>query len=353
MKKVLIVGGGISGVFASIRIKELHPDYEVSVFEHNDKLLKKIYATGNGKCNFANTGSLENKYNNNFALDIINDFNAEDIINYFKTMQIPARFVGELVYPYSESSETVANQLLKRIDELGIKVYLSTEVIDYSKDRLITNKGEYPYDILICSVGGKSSKLGSNGSFYNTLCSHGYELKETYPSLVAIKTKENTKMVEGLRAKAKVSLYKDNNLIHIEDGEVLFKKDGLSGIVIFNMSHFIAMEKDKNNISIHIDFAPNIEGEYESLVSPKLAKYLRNNNLDIHDTVFHFKNFYDYEYSQVTSGGLSLKEIDINLKSKKENNVYFIGEVLDIDAVCGGYNIMWALASANKVATKI
>ena len=355
MKKIAILGGGISGAFAAIRIKETHPDYDVHIFEHNDKLLKKIYATGNGKCNFANIGDLKDKYyNEEFALRIIEGFNAKDIISYFKNIGVPSKAVGDLIYPYSESAETVANKLLERIEQLKINIHFSIEVKDYQNGRLLTDKGEFSYDALIISIGGKSSpKLGSNGSFYDVLLKHGYQMRELNPSLCPIKTKENTKMVEGLRHKVEASLYKDNKLIHKENGELLFKKDGLSGMVIFNMTHYINGLSDKKNVTIRLDFAPNMEGDYDNLVNPKLAKYLSSNRLDIHNVIFTFKDFYEYDNSQVTSGGLLINQVDDSLQSKKEKNIYFIGEVLDVDAVCGGYNIMWALASANKVSNNI
>ena len=351
MKKVVIIGGGISGCFAAIRIKECHHDYQVSIFEHNDKLLKKIYATGNGKCNFANKGSLENKYSNeSFVLPIVKEYSQEEIVKYFESIGIKTKAVGDLLYPYSESAETVANHLLKRIKELNVDIHLNDEVKDYSNGLISTISGTYPYDALIISVGGKSSpKLGSTGDFHNILIKHGYSFKDCHPSLCPIKTKENTKMVEGLRSKVSASLYDGNKLIHEEDGELLFKKDGLSGMVIFNLTHFINELVNKKNVSIHIDFAKGLDGEYDSLINPKIAKYLLDNKLDIHNTVFNFKDFYGYDNSQVTSGGILISELNNNLSSKKENNVYFIGEVIDVDAICGGYNIMWALASAEKV----
>ena len=355
MKKVAIIGGGISGCFAAIRIKEKHPEYRVDVFEHNDKLLKKIYATGNGKCNFANIGSLEEKYSNEeFVLPIINEFNAKEIVKYFSSIGVPSKNVGDLIYPYSESAETVAIHLLKRIDELKVNVHLNVEVKDYQKGQLLTDRETFNYDTLIISVGGKSSpNLGSNGVFYDVLTKHGYEMRENSPSLCPIKTKENTKMVDGVRQKVRTSLYKGNNLIHEESGELLFKKDGLSGMVIFNLTHYINRFEDKNNITIHIDFAPNMDDRPESLVNPKLAKYLLDNKLDIHNTVFTFKNFYGYENSQVTHGGVFVRNLNKDLSSKLEDDVYFIGEVVDVDAICGGYNIMWALASAEKVSKDI
>ena len=351
MFKIAILGGGISGVFAGIRIKENHPSYEVSIFEHNDKLLKKIYATGNGKCNFANIGSLKDKYHNEeFALNIIKEFDAQSIINYFDSIGVKSKSIGDLIYPYSESAETVAHKLLERVNELKISVHLSINVKDYNNGLILTDRGTFSYDALIISIGGKSSpKLGSNGLFWPILIKHGYKMRETSPSLCPIKTKENTKMVEGLRSKVKASLYQNNKLIHVEDGELLFKKDGLSGMVIFNMTHYINRLDNKNNLSIHLDFAPNMKGDYDSLVNPKIAKYLLDNKLDIHKTIFTFKGFYDYENSQITSGGIKLENLNDDLSSKLEPNVYFIGEVVDIDAICGGYNMMWAFASAERV----
>ena len=141
MKKVVIIGGGISGCFAAIRFKECHPDYKVSIFEHNDKLLKKIYATGNGTCNFANKGLLENKYSNeSFVLPIIKEFNSEQIVNYFESIGIKTKAMGDLLYPYSESAETVANKLLEKVDELKIDIHLNEDVKDYDGHKIITNK---------------------------------------------------------------------------------------------------------------------------------------------------------------------------------------------------------------------
>lgn len=354
MKRVAIIGGGISGCFAAIRIKEKHPDYQVAIFESNDKLLKKIYATGNGKCNFANAGELKNKYNDDFALQIIKDFSTNDLVSYFNNIGVKSKRIGDLYYPYSESAETVANHLLKRINDLKVDIHLSCNIKDYRNGVIYLDEGTFNYDVLIISVGGKSSpQLGSNGSFHHILKEHGYDFKESSPSLCPIKSKENTKMVDGLRSKVFVSLYQGNKLIHDEEGELLFKKDGLSGMVIFNLTHFINKLNNKKDVKIHIDFAKGIEGDIDSLVHPKIAKYLKDNRLDIHNTVFTFKDFYGFENSQVTSGGVLLSNLNSDLSSKKENNVFLIGEILNIDAVCGGFNMMWAFASAEKASESI
>ena len=354
MKRISIVGGGISGTFAAIRIKERHPDYLVSIYEHNDKLLKKIYATGNGKCNFANKGSLYDKYHNEeFALKIINEFNEQQIVNCFNNYGIKSKAINDLIYPYSESAETVALKLLDKVESLNIDVHLNTEVLDYKNNQLETSRGSFGYDVLIISVGGTSSpKLGSNGAFWPILKGHGYEIVPNQPSLCPIKVKENTKIVEGLRAKVTASVYADNKLIHAEEGELLFKKDGLSGMVIFNLTHYI-VRLNNHRITIHLDFAKDMDGDAYSLVHPRIAKYLKDNHLDIHNTIYTFKSLYDFDYSQVTSGGIDIKELNDDLSSKKEKDVHFIGEIIDVDAICGGYNIMFALASAEKVAKSL
>ena len=355
MKKVAVLGGGISGVFAAILIKEKHRDYEVTIFEHNDKLLKKVYATGNGKCNFANIGELKDKYSHEeFALPILNNFNAQDVIKYFSTIGVKSKTIGDLVYPYSESAETVATHLLKKVDELNINVCLSSHVKDYQNGQLLTDNGAFSYDALIISIGGKSSpQLGSNGNFFDVLLKHGYRFSELSPSLCPIKVKENTKMVDGYRSKVTAYLYNKNQLIHEESGELLFKKDGLSGMVILNLAHYINRLADKKDVKIKLDLAKGEDGDYDTLVHPKIAKYLLYNKLDIHNLTYTFKDFYGFDNSHVTSGGIQISEVDTNLLSKREKNVYFTGEVLDVDGVCGGFNIMWALASAKRVSENI
>jgi len=358
-KNIVIVGGGISGVFAAIRIKEKHPSYKVLIFEKNNKLLRKVYATGNGRCNFANQGNLNNKYNHeSFVLPIIDAFSSLNIVEYFERIGIKSKSVNELLYPLSDTAETVALMLNRKVEELNIEVHLEESMIDYSSNALFTDKGSYHFDNLIIASGGKASpQFGSDGSIYNILKNHGYSLINPKPSLCPIKVKENVNLVEGLRAKSHITLLIDGKMKHEEDGELLFKKDGLSGIAIFNLTHFINMENTLKRISICVDFAPNygqiMPNQYVEFLHPRLANYLAKNNLDIHKTIFTFKGLYDFPNAQVSSGGLSVKEVNEILRSKKENNVYFIGEVLDVDAICGGFNIMWALASAEKVSNNL
>ena len=359
--RIGIIGGGASGTFAAIRIKELNPSFDVTIVERNDKLMKKVAVTGNGRCNYANLGSLENKYNNKFANQIINNLKPTEIVDVFERYGIHPTYIDNLVFPISLSAQTVVLMLNKRLEELGVKICLNEKVIDYqingNQCLLKTDKQAHAFDKIVFSCGGKAyPQLGTDGSLFDILRQHGYQIEALSPSLSPIKVKENTKKVSGQRVKCLVSLLYKDKLYYSEEGEILFKDDGLSGIVVLNMSQKINELADKKAVKIVLDLAPNNKvkpDQYLEFVHPKVAAYLTENNLSINALTFTFKNFYDFNIAEVSHGGVSLNDIDINLKSKKENSVFFTGEVLDIDGMCGGYNLMFAFASAETVAKAI
>ena len=359
--RIGIIGGGASGTFAAIRIKELNPSFDVTIIERNDKLMKKVAVTGNGRCNYANLGSLENKYNNKFANQIINNLKPTEIVEIFERYGIHPTYIDNLVYPISLSAQTVVLMLNKRLEELGVKICLNEKVIDYqingNQCLLKTDKQTHAFDKIVFSCGGKAyPQLGTDGSLFDVLRQHGYQIETLSPSLSPIKVKENTKKVSGQRVKCLVSLLYKDKLHYSEEGEVLFKDDGLSGIVMLNMSQKINELADKKAVKIVLDLAPNNKvkpNQYLEFVHPKVAAYLTENNLSINAFTFTFKNFYDFNIAEVSHGGVSLNDIDCNLSSKKEKSVFFTGEVLYIDGMCGGFNLMFAFASAETVAKAI
>ena len=357
--RIGIIGGGASGTFAAIRIKELNPSFDVAIIERNDKLMKKVAVTGNGRCNYANLGSLENKYNNPFANQIINNLKPTELVDVFERYGIHPTKIDNLIFPVSLSAQTVVLMLNKRLEELGVKICLNEKVLDYQINNnecvLKTDKQTHVFDKMVFSCGGKAyPQLGTDGSLFDILRQHGYQIEELSPSLSPIKVKENTKKISGQRVKCLVSLLYKDKPYYKEEGEVLFKDDGLSGIVILNMSQKINNLPDKKAVKIVLDLAPNKNvkpDQYIEFVHPKVAAYLTDNNLSINNLVFTFKNFYDFNVAEVSHGGVSLDEVTNNLQSKKENKVFFTGEVLDIDGMCGGFNLMFAFASAETVAT--
>lgn len=357
-----IIGGGASGVYLAIRIKELNPSFNVTIIERNDKLLKKVAVTGNGRCNYANLGDLKGKYNNSFANQIIENLKPREIVANFERFGIHPTMIGNLVFPVSLSAQTVVLMLNKRLEELKINICLNEKVIDYQIDHnkclVKTEKQVHVFDKIVFSCGGGSyHQLGTDGSLFGVLRQHGYQIAELSPTLCPIKVKENTKKISGQRVKCLVSIVNNGSLFYKEEGEVLFKDDGLSGIVILNISSMINRISNKKSIKIVLDLAPSIKNikkeKYLEYVAPKVATYLIDNNLDINNLSFTFKNFYDFTIAEVSHGGVSLNEITSDLQSKKENTVFFTGEVLDIDGMCGGYNLMFAFASAETVAKAI
>ena len=361
--KIGIIGGGASGAFLAVRLKEKNPSFDVSIIERNDKLLKKILVTGNGRCNYANLGDLTNKYNNAFANQLLKEFTAQDIVDVFDSYGIHPTLIDNLVFPTSLSAQTVYLMLNKKIEQLGVKVILGETVVDYRKTNtgfeVTTNKQNYAFDRLVFSAGGKAyPQLGTDGGMLDVLIKHGYEVASLSPSLCPLKVKENTKKISGQRQRCRVYLLNKKEVVYQEDGEVLFKDDGISGIVILNISQKInQLSLRKEDISISLDLAFGKDSihqeQYYEYVSPKIAEYLINNNLDIHSLIFSFKDFYDFNIAEVSHGGLSLNELTDSLESKKEKGLYFTGEILDIDGMCGGYNLMFAFASAEKVKNAI
>lgn len=355
-KDIYIIGGGFSGCFLAILLKENDPSLNVHIIEKSHQILKKVMITGNGRCNFANNSAIDSQYNHEeFVNPILEKFNHVDIVKFFSDHGIESKAINDLIYPYSETALSIFNCLNDLIVKLDIDVHLNESLIDYDQHYLWTNINKYHYDNMIFAFGSIAHDKNENAlSIYEILKSHHYTLKQLSPSLCPIIVKENTKILDGLRHKVYVSIKQKDRLIHDESGELLFKKDGLSGIVIYNMSSYINRLENKDNITLHIDFAKGQEvNDYYAYLHPRLAKYLLANKMDIHDATFTFKDLYPFIYAQVVSGGIAIENLNRDLSSKLENNIYFIGEAIDVDAICGGYNIMFALSSAYTVYEQI
>ena len=360
--KIGIIGGGASGTYLAIRIKEINPSFDVTIIERNDKLMKKIAVTGNGRCNYANLGSLENKYNHPFANEIIKNLPPHELVANFEGFGIHPTQIDNLIFPVSLSAQTVVLMLNRMLEKLDVNICLNEKVLDYENkdgDFIVkTDKQEHVFNKLVFANGGKAyPQLGTDGALYDVLRQHQYQIETLSPSLSPIKVKENTKKISGQRVKCLVKLFVRGKIAYAEEGEVLFKDDGLSGIVILNMSQKINELSDKSGVRLILDLAPSVRNikkdQYEEYVNPKVAAYLIDNNLDINRLTFNFKNFYDFNIAEVSHGGVSLDEIDSSIESKREKGLYFVGEVLNIDGMCGGFNLMFAFASAETVAKNI
>lgn len=370
-----VVGAGASGVLTALLLKRKYPDYSVYLFDHQKKINHKLLVTGNGKCNFAN-GSKDayKEYRHPEAFkQLIDDVPLQDLLSLFNELCIYSFSKDNLYYPISESSETFADTLHYHL--IGGHLVVITDRIDSYEvlDDCIRLKGinrYYRVNKVIFATGGASKpKLGSDGFLFDVFKSHHYQIEELRPGLCPLKVKEKVYKISGQRRKVLVSLLVNNKVVYKERGEILFKNDGVSGIVIFNIASIIARNNYINptlSINFLVDYYPSYNKFMaqkpetftslilEGLFSRKLAEYLYDFvKADNFHSLFDFRltvtGSYSFEDSQVTVGGISLDNLNDDFSSKLEKNVYFVGEVIDQDGLCGGYNLMWAFLSAMKL----
>ncbi len=371
-----VIGSGFAGLTFAIKRKMIHPKDEILVFEHLDKAMKKTLSTGNGKCNIGNTIDISDQANSRIAKSILSQYNFEKQKEFLNSLNIKTKLFGELEYPITESAVTVRNMYLKAALKYGVKILLETNILDYelrgNNIVLTTNNGEYVLDKLVFATGGISSpKLGSDGSILPILNKRGYKLKDFSPALCPIYTKEKTKPLDGTRVKANVTLLSGKETLLEENGEVLFKEHGLSGIVIFNVSRIISKNINRP-YKINIDLVPDIAKEelrdflkhdnestlLESYLHPNIAKFIDGLNVKgealinlLKSFSFTFDKLYGFDVAHISVGGIRFEELTDSLESKTEKGVHFLGELLDYDGPCGGHNIMWAIASALYLST--
>lgn len=377
MKRIAVIGGGPGGLTACYKIKEEHPDYQVVLFEKDEMIGKRIKVSGNGRCNLLNININQNDYYNGEKINYI--------LSYFNKYQ--NKFFSELnlhlyhdeegrIYPITNSSKTVINAFINALNRKGVVIKLNEKFISLNKNNdkylLITSCDKYIFDKVIFASGG-ASYLYKKEDYENIIKSLPYKInyEELSGVLCPIKVKEKiNKACVGKRSKAKIYLYLNNDLIYEESGEILFKKDGISGIVIFNISRYIDYKK-ANLYSIKINFIDGIKkndiDKELSLYSKKevissyvvdeiadlILSYYNNVYQGLSSFILHVDSLYSLNESQVTRGGIFIDELNNDLSLKKDENIYFLGEMIDVDGKCGGYNIYFALASGYFVGSKI
>lgn len=391
--KIGIIGQGYSGVMLAILLKRHDLNIDVTIFDHNEKTNKKLLATGNGRCNLGNLEYNDNTFNSEFTKNLYLNFDINKQRELFNELGLETRAINNLVYPYSLSSNQVVAYLNRLLKEYKVKLVNGVNLNSYEvSDDFVTitmsNRKIYKFDKVIFATGGKSKEvLGSDGSIFKILKTHNYTIKDLKVGLAPIKVSENVKGIENERLKCIASLYLDKDLVYQEDGEVLIKKDGLSGISIFNISSIIARNKTAKKTRIVLDLFKDYKIEeleekfkkysriagfsfLEGIFTIKMSDYIRKNsgvknlydfdNREIKRIAEYTKNMeftyistYDFNDSQVTIGGISINNLNDDLSSKLEKNIYMIGEMIDIDGLCGGYNLMLCLASAYKAYTSL
>ncbi|MCR4661167.1 MAG: aminoacetone oxidase family FAD-binding enzyme, partial [Clostridia bacterium] len=356
-----IIGGGVSGLTLASILEKNHIDY--TIFEAENRVGKKILLTGNGKCNLTNTNISNDKYNTDVT-PILNI----NVVDYLNKFGLVTRNIDNRIYPYSESANDVVNFFIKNIDINKVKLNTLVTSIEYDNDTYCIN-GEKFTHVAICT--GSNATIGHNS--HNLLNKFNHKITNLNPSLVPLKSNDLfLKALSGIRVKCNLKLYKDNKCLFSEYGELLFKNDGISGIVSMQGSKVFARE----NISINssyasIDFAPDIDEKtlneiiqkngLDSLLRKAIVveinKQAEQRKLDIIAVVKDFRvnliDTYGIKNAQVVSGGLDIRGFKDLVESKLSPSLYACGEVLDVDGECGGYNINFAIASAILTAKKL
>lgn len=372
--KVAIIGAGPAGLAAA---KFISKENKVVVFDGNNDAGKKLLLTGSGRCNIGNTNNDLSKYhssNNELIKKIINDKNIDKVNNFFKEIGLVLKDKNGYLYPYSEKSSSVLSCLKSSLDvDFRFNTYI--ENIKRKDNKFIINKEVF--DKVIITTGGLSyPKTGSTGEGFYLAKAFGHKVTNLNPSLMALETKTGLeKEWSGIRCEVDASSYIDGNKIKKEHGELQLTSFGLSGICIFNLSRDIRLAlNEEKTCEVRINFCPWTD-DLNKYMEENKDKYLINvcdgfldyklNNLILKylkvkdkkwcelkidekskfiETLTNFrvsiKDTKGYLDAQVTSGGVSLEEINLEtMESKLVKNLYFAGEVLDLDGDCGGYNL--------------
>lgn len=398
MKRIIIVGGGASGLVAAIYAK--NKDSEVIILERNESCAKKILRTGNGKCNYYNEDQNLKYYNSNnkeLLSEILTPNSQTEIVKFFNQLGIVPKIKNGYYYPNSNQASSIKEALLIKARLLGIQIkcnVLVQEIIKVKKEFVIlTNDGKIQADKVILATGSKAApKTGSDGMGYEIAKSFGHSIIDVVPALVQLRAEEDYLSIwDGVRSDVKLSLLEDNVLVQEEEGEIQLTDYGISGICTFNISSLACRGLNSNKSEVvRIDFLPLITMEnYREFIAyfDERAELLTNQNMtqilqgmlnqklvtvilrksDINpNTIWNelettqkkslYQNlklfelpitgFNSFERAQVCSGGIPLTEINpLTMESKEEKGLYLIGELLDVDGFCGGYNLTFAWTS--------
>lgn len=369
MYDIVFIGGGAAGLFSAVLAKK--NGFNVAVIERNARVGKKLLSTGNGRCNLDNLDADISAYNNSFPSTALKRYSVERVVSVFNELGLMTRLEGQLVYPYSMLASSVLDCLRNNLDGVTILTdTVATEIIKAnSKFDLITNNGSIQAErVVLCS----GSVAGGGVNSTDLYIKHGHSVVAPCPSLTQIPCDSALiKGLTGVRHRVKATLTCENASM-TDTGEMLFKQNALSGIVSFNLSSLLARKKSDCGI-VTIDFYPEYSmTELSQLILSGAFTYSAHKNIialilekarskSPDDIAYSAKNYKinvkinrDFANAQAVSGGLSTDEFNpLTMESLKSKGLYAIGEVLDVDGKCGGYNLHWAWISALSLVDEI
>ena len=407
--KCVVIGGGASGMFCAGMLAQ--NGHDVTLLEKNEKLGKKLYITGKGRCNVTNDADRETLLQNivtnpKFAISALSKFTPQDTMAFFEEKGVPLKVErGNRVFPQSDKSSDIIKALEKWLQKVGVNVLLNQEVkgikiADNGAVGVFTHTGEILADKIIVATGGVSyPATGSTGDGYKWAKALGHTINELKPGLNGMLAKGTTPL-SGLTLKnVRAEIYSNDSLLDSEFGEMLFTHVGVSGPIILSLTSrinkYYTNGSFNRDIELRIDLKPAISDE--ELNQRLIKDFKEKANLDIKNLMpqylpkalieyvlkqanikenikcnsitfqmrenliqalkglrFKIQGIDKIEASIITSGGIDVKEISPkDMQSKIIPNLYFIGEVLDIDALTGGFNIQLALSTAYAMAKSL
>ncbi len=379
-----IVGGGASGLMTAVEL--LSGDNallgkDVVILERNDRVGKKLIATGNGQGNLTNDNFSSKYYRGEteFLSSFIENAASLDLKGYFNSIGIPLCAVSDgRVYPLSKQASAVLDILRAFLAHKNCQIETNTFITSIKKEKdyfvLKSESGVFKSKNVVLAVGGSAGKqFGTDGSSYSLATNFGHKKGEIYPSLVQLKTqKEQIRGLKGLKETALVSLYKNEKQVACFMGDLLFTDFGVSGNSIFQISAYL---DGKGSEELNIEFLPQLslsqlteilqsrlnsgfiqkEDILCGIINKKIGQAILKQvkNFTAKNIALAVKNFrlkvlgnLGFDYAQVTKGGILTKDIcKKTYQSKLQKGLYLVGEYLDIDGDCGGYNLTFAFVS--------
>ena len=420
MSKILIVGGGAAGMMAGVYLARA--GHEVHILEKNEKLGKKVYITGKGRCNVTNNCDTEELFravmsNPKFLYSAFYSFTPQDVMEFFEEAGVPLKTErGNRVFPVSDHSSDIIRGLERELKKAGAYIHLRTEVKNvkvspYEEPDVDEKKAHHSQvtgveladgsfmegDHVLVATGGLSyQSTGSTGDGYRFAEETGHKVKELSPSLVPLKTKEDyIPRLQGLSLKNSELTIKSGKKVLFQDfGEMMFTHFGVTGPLILSASSYTAKTARKKELSMFIDLKPALSKEqldhrilrdfeeaknrqfknalgglFPAKLTPvmielsginpekKVNEVSREERLGFVELIKNLPltvtGLRDYNEAIITKGGVSVKEVNPStMESKLVQGLYFAGEVLDLDAVTGGFNlqIAWSTAYAAALA---
>lgn len=410
MAKILIIGGGAAGMAAAVFLGE--KNHQVHLFEKNEKLGKKLFITGKGRCNITNTCDDETFFksvvtNAKFLYSAFYGYSNQDVVSFFENLGLAVKEErGGRIFPVSDHSSDVIRILEKRMKELDVKVHLKSEA-----EALLTEEGEngerkikgvrlrsgaeiLGEKVIVATGGFSYQATGSTGDGYTFAKEAGHTVTQLRPALVPIATKEEyVTQMQGLALKNIRFTVKDGKKVLYDDfGELLFTHFGISGPLVLTASSYIGKKLEKKELQGYIDlkaalteeqldarllreFEAGINRQFKNVITgmfpaklypvilelggiapdKKVNEITRKERQDFIHLVKHFPltlvELRPFREAIITQGGVKVKEINPKtMESKLVKGLYFIGEVLDLDAVTGGFNLQIAWSTAKAAA---